>query len=57
MAITFEEVSADIQRDPAREAPTTPPAAPAAAGGETLRASLETELRLLAERSARLSAD
>ncbi|WP_157597911.1 MULTISPECIES: hypothetical protein [unclassified Rhizobacter] len=55
MAITFEHVSADIQRDPAAES-TPAPAAPAAQPDD-LREPLQQWLRLRDERLARLCAD
>ncbi|MDB5801310.1 MAG: hypothetical protein JWL63_2249 [Rhodocyclales bacterium] len=57
MPITFEEVTAQIQRDPqASEAGGTP--APKASGpGENAPAEIEGQLRLIAERHARISAD
>ena len=50
MPITFEEVSADIEREPRRDQPAEP--APPAAGPD-LGAPLEQILRLRAEREAR----
>ena len=51
MAITFEEVSADIEREPRREESAP---APAAAPPQDLAAQLEQLLRLQGEREARL---
>lgn len=52
MPITFDEITTEIAPPPAAEAPAT--AAPAAAP-EPLHDQLGNELRLLAERVARLS--
>lgn len=54
MPITFDEVTADIDREPARGG-TAP--APAAAPAPDPREQVERELRIMAERQARLSAD
>jgi len=53
MPITFEEVTADIEREPQRggEAPSAQPAAPAQDIGE----QIEQALRLKAERELRIS--
>lgn len=51
MPITFEEVTADIQREPQRGESERPQAAPAAP--QDLAAQLEQALRLKAEREAR----
>jgi hypothetical protein len=50
MAMTFEQVSADIQREPRHEEPAEP--APPAAGPD-LAAQLEQLMRQQAEREAR----
>lgn len=56
MPITFEEITGEIQRD-AGGANTehAPPAQPG--GREDLHQQLEHELRVIAERAARLCAD
>ena len=51
MPITFEEVSADIEREPRREEPAS---APAAAPPQDPAAQLEQLLRLQGERDARV---
>jgi hypothetical protein len=56
MPITFEEVTGEIQREPATASPgDTRPAR--AEHAEDLHEQLERELRLMAERAARLCAD
>lgn len=56
MPITFEEVTANIQRDPqTREADNAAPKP--GSSGEDAPAELERNLRLIAERHARVSAD
>ena len=52
MPITFDEVTAEVAPPPAAQPPGA--AAPAAAA-ESLHDQLATELRLLAERGARLA--
>jgi hypothetical protein len=56
MPITFEEVTGEIHREP-----TVPDGGDAGsqanAGAEDLRMQLERELRLMAERAARVAAD
>jgi len=54
MPITFDEVSAEIDRQPT---PASAAPAPAATPAADLRAQLEYELDLRAERLARLSTD
>ena len=54
MPITFDEVSAEIDRQPSPAQPTPTPAATPAAD---LREQLAYELDLRAERQARLGAD
>ncbi|WP_194659044.1 hypothetical protein [Pseudorhodoferax aquiterrae] len=51
MAVTFEEVSAEISPPPPAEAPAPAAAAP---DGAALAAQIEQTLRLRAEREARL---
>ena len=56
MPITFEEVTGEIQspeRASTGEVPSTPPAETQ----DDFREKLERELRLMAERSARIGAD
>jgi hypothetical protein len=55
MPITFEEVTGEIQRKPG--AASTPEVPPAGARTEDLHQQLEPELRLIAERAARICAD
>ena len=55
MPITFEEVTGEIQRKPGTA--SAPEAAPAGARAEDLQQQLERELRLMAERAARIRAD
>lgn len=56
MSITFEEVSAEIQREPQRE-DSGETAARKPSPADDLHEQLERELRLMAERQARLQAD
>jgi hypothetical protein len=51
MPITFEEVSADVEREPERPQPARPPAAPTPLEFE---AKFEQALRLHAEREDRV---
>lgn len=51
MPIAFEQVTADIQREPERAEATRPPAPPTPAD---FNAQLEQALRLQAEREARV---
>lgn len=56
MPITFEEITGEISREPS--IPDGGDAAAAAnAPAEDLRTQLERELRLMAERAARIAAD
>jgi hypothetical protein len=55
MPITFEEVTGEIQRAPSTAGTGDTP--PAGARAEDLREQLERELRLMAERAARIRAD
>ena len=52
MPITFEHVSADIQREPQRGQDTAP--AEGAAPAQDVAAQLDQALRLIAEREARI---
>lgn len=56
MPIMFEEVTAEVEREP-REAAPAPAAGPAPTEGEDFRGQLERELRLMREREHRLCAD
>ncbi len=54
MSITFEEVTAEIEPE---ERPSAQPAPPRSAAPAEINEQIESTLRLLAERRARLSAD
>lgn len=54
MPITFDEVSAEIDRQPPV---ASPPAAPATPAATDLREQIDRELHLREERQARLHAD
>jgi len=56
MPITFEEVTGEIQREPAA-ASTGDAGSRGGARAEDLHEQLERELRLMAERAARICAD
>jgi hypothetical protein len=56
MPITFEEVTGEI-RSPERASPSEVPSARPVEAQDDLREKLERELRLMAERSARIAAD
>ena len=56
MPISFDEVSAEIEREPARGSTGETPAT-AAAPPPDPREQFERELRIFSERRARLSAD
>lgn len=56
MPITFEEVTGEIQREP-QTSGSAGAEAQANAPAEDLRTQLERELRLMAERAARIAAD
>jgi len=56
MPITFDEVSAEIDRQPERGGTSQPAPAPAAPAPDP-REQFERELRLHAERLARIAAD
>ena len=55
MPISFDEVSAEIEREPARGSTDSAPAA--ASPAPDPREQFERELRIFSERQARLSAD
>ncbi|MEC5385339.1 hypothetical protein VVD49_06365 [Uliginosibacterium sp. H3] len=57
MPITFEEVTASIQRDPQTSEASSAPAQKPGASGEDAPAELERNLRLIADRHARILAD
>lgn len=57
MTITFEEVTAEIQRDPDANGKSGTPAPAAATPGQGVQGEIEQALRLMAERSARVHAD
>lgn len=58
MPISFDEVSAEIEREPARGSTgSADGAAPAAAPAPDPREQFERELRIFSERQARLAAD
>ena len=56
MPITFEEVTGEIHREPSVPDGGDPASQPNARA-EDLRTQLERELRLMAERAARVAAD